>query len=38
MQGVLSEPDPGGCGISILKKINDFEKRDYTLSYCNIAA
>jgi len=30
-EGIINNPDPGGCEISILKKINDFEKRDYTL-------
>jgi len=30
-EGVITDPDPGGCAISILKTINDFEKRDWAL-------
>jgi 16S rRNA (uracil1498-N3)-methyltransferase len=30
-EGVITDPDPSGCSVEILKVINDFEKREYNL-------
>ncbi len=30
-EGVVDDPDPKGCGISIISVVNDFEKRNYRL-------